>query len=135
MFGNRDIMSRDLVFVALAKKGIARVEVEYNGGNDEGGVDQITFFDKDDKKIGEMQEYYGGHMFWDEATKSYKPAAPPNEEQRLSQALCAPVYDKYGSFAGEFYVNGTLTWDVAKKKIKDHGVESVEHEESFDDEL
>lgn len=135
MFGNRDIMSRDLVFATLAKKGVNRVEVEYNGGNDEGGVDQIILFDKDDKKIGEMQEYYGGHSVWDEESKSYKPAAPPNEEQRLSQALCAPVYDKYGSFAGEFYVNGTLTWDVAKKKIKDHGVESVEHEESFDDEL
>lgn len=135
MFGNRDVMSRDLVFAALAKKGVNRVEVEYNGGNDEGGVDQIVFFDKDDKKIGEMQEYYGGHSVWDEATKSYKPAAPPDEEQRLSQALCAPVYDKYGSFAGEFYVNGTLTWDVAKRKVNMRGTEEVSHDEDFDDEL
>lgn len=135
MFGNKNLMSRDAVFAALKAKGASKVEVHYGGGNDEGGVHDIYLYDAAGKKIGEMQEYYGGTSIWDEATKTYKPAEPPSDEQRLSETLCAPVYDKYGGFAGDFYVDGIVTWDVENRKVNDHGTEQVSHDESFDEDL
>ena len=137
MFGEKknNMMSRDSVFAALSKRGAVRVEVDYSGGNDEGGVNGITLFDANGENIGHMDEYYGETQQWDEATKKYIPSPPPTDEQRLSQALCAPVYDKYYSFAGDFYVNGILTWDVANKKINMRGTEEVSHDEDFDEDL
>ena len=135
MFDRKNLMTRDGVFAALKSKGVSKVLVHYSGGNDEGGVNQIELFDANGENIGEMQEYYGGSSIWDEATNTWKPAEAPNDEQRLSEALCAPVYNKYGGFAGEYYVDGIVTWDVVNKKINDHGNEQVSHDESFDEDL
>jgi hypothetical protein len=134
MFG-RNVMKRDAVFAILKDKGVAKVEVQYSGGGDEGGVNEIYLYDNAGKQVASMEEYYGASSVWDEATKTYKPADPPNDEQKLSMALCSPVYDKYGGFAGEFYVSGTVTWDVTTGKINDHGVEEVRHDEDFDEDL
>jgi hypothetical protein len=135
MFDRKNLMTRDGVFAALKSKGIAKVLVHYSGGNDEGGVNQIELFDANGENIGEMQEYYGGTSVWDEATNTYKPAPPPSDDQRLAEALGAPVYNKYGGFAGEYYVDGIVTWDVVNKKINDHGNEQVSHDETFDEDL
>lgn len=136
MFGDKkNLMSRSSVFAALKSKGVAKVEVHYSGGNDEGGVNQIELFDADGKNIGHMDEYYGGTQQWDEATQKWIPAAAPNDDQRLSEALCAPVYDKYYSFAGDFYVDGIVRWDVATEKVKMSGTEQVSHDEDFDEDL
>jgi len=135
MSNEKNVMSRDKVFATLKGMNVAKVEVFYSGGNDEGGVNQIDLFDADGKKIRSMEEYYGGNSVWDEAIKGWKQAEAPTDEQRLSQALCIPVYDKYGSFAGDFYVDGTITWDVENRKVRDHGTEQVSHDESFDDDL
>lgn len=136
MYGQaKDIMSRDAVFTALKKRGVAKVEVHYSGGNDEGGVNDIIFLDANGENIGRMDEYYGGTQEWDDVAKKYLPAKPPTDDQRLSMSLCVPVYDKYYSFAGEFYVNGTLTWDVTTGKVNMRGTEEVSHDEDFDDEL
>ena len=133
MSNEKKIMSRDEILATLKGMNVAKVEVLYSGGHDEGGVDQIDLFDADGKKIRSMEEYYGGTMVWDEATKGWKPAEAPTDEQRLSQALCVPVYDKYCSFAGDFYVNGTITWDVENRRVRNHGTEEISQDDSFDD--
>jgi len=131
----KNIMSRVIVFDALKSKGVHKVEVHYSGGNDEGGVNQIELFDANGENIAHMDEYYGATQQWDEATKKYVPSAPPTYDQRLSEALCAPVYDKYYSFAGDFYVNGILTWDVPNCKVNMRGTEEVSHDEDFNEDL
>jgi hypothetical protein len=129
-------MSRDSVFAALKKKGVAKAEVYYSGGNDEGGVNDIALLDAAGKNVGNLQEYYGAPQTWDEATQRWVSAPDtPTDDNRLAEALGAPVYDNYGGFAGEFYVSGTVTWDVEKRTVKDHGVEEVSHDEDFDRDL
>ena len=135
MFDRKNGMTRNQVFAALKSKGVAKALVHYSGGNDEGGVNQIELFDANGENIGQMQEYYGCPSIWDEVTKTYKPGPPPTDDERLAEALGAPVYEKYGGFAGEYYVDGIVTWDVVNNKVNDHGTEQVYHDETFDDDL
>jgi hypothetical protein len=131
---NDKVMDRHKVFSLLKARNIVKVEVQYSGGNDEGSVNQINLIDNAGK-VEYMEEYYDNYSVWDETTKSYRSPEPPTKEQLLSKSLCAPVYDKYYSFAGEFYVSGTVTWDVVAGTVKDHGVEEVSHNEDYDDDL
>ncbi len=96
-------MTRQEVFAALKSLGITKVRVDFAGGHDDGGVEGITMF-KDEEVL--------------------KLPVPGGE---LQEALEAPVYDKYSSFAGEFYVDGTVVWNVLKEAVSMTGQES--HEE------
>mgnify|MGYP003339390487 CR=1 FL=1 len=47
------------------------------------------------------------------------------EDYLLSTIIEEPIYMKYGTFAGEFDVHGTLTWDNKDKTVAIKGHESV----------
>jgi hypothetical protein len=47
--------------------------------------------------------------------------------------LSGPIYEKYGTFAGEFYVNGTLVWDVGARNVYMQGQESNTVYEPFEE--
>jgi len=125
-------LSRFELFAELRRRNVAKVEVQFSGGGDEGGVDSISLQDAEGNEIGTLEEDYGGSQ-WD--GQKWVPVNPPNPDTALVNALCAPVYDKYGSFAGEFYVSGKINVDVAAETIKMPYQESVEtyedHEEEF----
>ena len=74
-------------------------------------------------------------MQWDSNAKKWIESAPPTDEQKLSQDLCRPVYEQYDTFAGEYYVNGTVVWDVKTRKVTNEGVEEVSSSESFSEEI
>jgi hypothetical protein len=117
-------MNRDQVFAELAKRGIAKAVVHFSGGEDEGGVDApIALLDSSDKVMNQMEECYDDR--------------PVGIDKQLSKALCAPVYDKYYSFAGEYYVHGQLVWNVADRKVLLDGEEShsTYEDEGFTDEF
>jgi hypothetical protein len=80
-----------------------KVVILYNGGNDEGHIENITFH-KEDGTTEQVYEEY-------------------NDE--FHQVLCSPIYDKYGSFDGDYSVNGTLIWDVKAGTITDEGDETI----------
>jgi len=124
-------MTKSEVFAELTRRGIKRVEVEFSGGGDEGGCDGITLFDIAGKET-ELKEHWGSYGA---DFNSRKPEKNATADDVLSMALCKPVYDKYYSFAGEFHVHGTVTWDVAAKTCKMNGQESVETYEEFEDEV
>lgn len=134
MAKERKIMERSAVFEALKKRGAAKAVVSFSGGGDEGGCDGIQLLDAAGAVIAEIDEYYGNTTVWDPDTQTYKDIGPPNEEQQMSEGLCVPVYEKYHSFAGEFSVSGTVTWDVATRKVTMSGEESVEQYEPFEEE-
>lgn len=112
-------------FLLLARKGATKAVLEFEGGGDEGGVESITLYiplaDGTSLEI-KQDDWYGG--FYGE-----KPEFA-NEEQELSHLLQDPIYSEYQTFAGEFHVNGTLTWDVTHRTVtmsKDESVEQYEH--------
>lgn len=112
-------MTRDELFDKLDSMGIVVVEVEFSGGNDEGGVDNITFLTENGLYNGPLpqnppvrQEY---------STKQYvvgwgreqRPASPDEvRDAEFWSAIEDPIYKEWGSFAGEFSVHGTLTFNV-----------------------
>lgn len=125
-------MDRNQVWKMLEEKNVAKVEIGFQGGNDEGGCDTIVLFDAKGNNIGEMTEWYESQE-WCPETRSWKTLEKPTDEQLLSKALCAPVYEKYYTFAGNFYVNGILHWDVKNKRVWMDGSEEVPSYESFEE--
>jgi hypothetical protein len=98
----------------LARKGIKYVVLEFSGGHDEGSIQHA--------------EMYG-------PLKRDAPEAPSDPDQALRTVgqrhhtvdvghhelwtlvapLEYPVYQVYGSFAGECSIYGHVTWDVAER--------------------
>lgn len=126
-------MDKKEVFDLLHDRGIKKVVVSFDGGNDEGGVSSITLEHSDDT-TSEMNEWYPSSTY-DPETRTWKESSPPSKDEELSKALCKPVYDKYSSFAGEFYVNGEVIWDVVSRKATMSGDEEVSSYEPFEEEL
>ena len=142
---NNTYLSRDEVFRALKEEGVDRAVVEFSGGHDEGGANGVYLErfvsgasgagasgagaseaedDESWERVGELREHvWPGRrgLTGDEV-----------EEMKLAQSLTAPVYDAYHSFAGDFFVSGTLQWRVAGHRVSMHGHESVEHYEGFE---
>jgi hypothetical protein len=91
-------LAPDAVFAALERDGVQQAVVSFSGGNDEGGADEITFL----RGGGEPAT---NELMWTDGREDF------------AEALSAPIYDQIGTFAGAFIVHGTVTWDVAARRI------------------
>lgn len=109
------MMTKEQVFARLAERGASKAVVPFYGGNDEGFCEGIQLLDSDGIKFEELEEAYEEHWY-DSSGYHTKPLTDPKDV--LSVALCAPVYDRYGSFAGEFSVSGKVVWDVKARTVK-----------------
>ena len=93
-----DPATKNRVFAMLKEQGAIKAVLSYNGGNDEGGVDDITLvLESVDEGGKNIEVDYPGQ--WDGGGE-------------LAELLEGPVSFKYGSWAGDFSAYGTLTWDV-----------------------
>lgn len=132
-------MTKDEVFNELAHRNIARVEIDFSGGNDEGGVDSIRAYDADDNTVtlpSPVRVYIAdGGWYRDPAGNPHPSGTPvknpssksfavwveatPGEikTHNLMEALEQPIYSKYYSFAGGFEVYGTITWNVMDRTV------------------
>lgn len=115
-------------FRLLRARGAVKAEVQFSGGNDEGGADKITLTLADESTVdldagfawvdeeGNVSEYVDGKH-------ARRPATP---EERVAfelwRTLEAPLNYKYGSWAGDFSVSGVLTWDVAEGTVEEEGI-------------
>lgn len=131
----------------LRKAGVATVTVSFSGGNDEGGADSIEYLDAAGALIGSIPKadaYESSE--WDANTRTYGPPTwhvyegynnkrPATAEEikwaKVAQVLESPIYERFGSFAGDFYVQGNVTWDIDKGTYEMHGEEEVHSWESF----
>jgi hypothetical protein len=111
--------------------GIMRIEIEFSGGNDEGGADDVTAYDPEGKvahlprgnafhstqKNPETGQWEPGPwQVWEQG----KPRDATPEEiaaTELMALLETPIYDEYHGFAGDFYVNGKVIWDVGTGSV------------------
>lgn len=110
----------------LKQKNIRKVVVEFSGGHDEGGADNINVY------LNGQDDPITSISVWGAANKDEDNSIL---DKNLIDLLCKPIYDKYYSFAGEFSVYGELTWDTEKHSIKFNGSESVESYQHFEEEL
>lgn len=123
-------MIKARVWQLLAARGATKAVVEFSGGNDEGGTDSITLItpladpNLEPATIG-LVIWYGG----------YNGIEPTNEDQELSGLLQGPIDDEYGSFGGDFHVDGTLTWDRIAGTVKMEKTETVDSYETSEEEL
>lgn len=135
----------------LRDLGVATVSIDFSGGNDEGGPDGSVYLDADGKSVdvpttnAHRNRYWtGGKMVdegwtvWDRSLgdtyQTQKRPATADEVKwaEVDEVLSDPIYSRWGSFAGEFYVHGTCTWDVAAGTSRVTGQETVETYEDFD---
>jgi hypothetical protein len=91
---NNPTSQKEKVFAWMKENGIERICLGFSGGNDEGGVDAAFLITEDGEDV-------------------------DIDVDKLSDFLTSPIFSRYGSFAGDFYVDGTLTWLASGKIIFD----------------
>lgn len=136
---------------SLQALGVASVKVHFSGGNDEGGADDVQYLDAAGNKVTGIpagnayenrywqngREHNDGWFVYDRSlSDDYREQKRPATAEEIAaskraRVIESPIYAEYGSFAGEFYVDGTLTWDVASGKYEMHGQQEVSHWEEF----
>jgi hypothetical protein len=95
-------VTRDEVFTALIAKGAAKAVIEFHGGGDEGFTDEFFLEDSEGNSIEDIEK----------------------GQDDLATALYQPVEDRFGGFDGLSDVQGTLTWNVAERKVTISGSET-----------
>lgn len=106
-------MNTSDVFAELARRGYTRAVVHFSGGNDEGRADSTRLYAGDAWVSFNPSRAYDR---WDPLQNRFI-ALERTPDQHLAEGLEAPIYQEYGTFAGEFYVSGTVTWDVATRTV------------------
>lgn len=102
----------------LKATGATSALVTFSGGNDEGGVDSIELIFSPTER---REIEYTDERMWDPVQKrdvAYQVTPDQKTINALWDLLSAPVYDRYGSFAGEFYVSGQIVYDIPKWKME-----------------
>lgn len=125
------------MFTQLRERGASSAVVEFSGGNDEGGADGITLYDAEGESIKTITEYVPDTQ-WNPETQKWETVEVDSEvraDVALGEALVKPIYDRWGSFAGEFHVYGTAKWDVETGKVELDYQESVETYSHHSDEV
>jgi hypothetical protein len=89
--------AKSKLFAAMHAHGISYLEASYSGGNDEGGVDEITVL-KDDR--GETVTIE--NLNW---------------QHPLTEACDAMLSTEFGSWAGDWTAYGTLFADRQQDKV------------------
>ena len=119
----------------LRARGARSALVVYDGGNDEGGIASIAV---SAEPLGVPAESFAGaalagasEVLWgdwsEEGAELYGTRAV--EDERLLAAAEAVVCEKWGSFAGEFQVEGRLVVDVDGDRIARQDVSWVTDED------
>jgi hypothetical protein len=113
----QDRLDRAGVFAALARLDADRAVVEFSGGNDEGGPDTITLF-KGEETVRTLPTWWQ--------------AGDAEELIALADAVSDPVFEAYGTFAGDFDVTGEVIWDAQTRTVQMIRDERSEYEHSED---
>ena len=106
------------LFSYMDAVGLSRIELEYSGGGDSGGVDHMTF------------------------VPAVGTAVEDTFREQLEEALSNPIYNRHGSFAdgGGYHVNGVVLYDAKNRLINISGTEHNttysynEQEDDYEDE-
>lgn len=94
------------LFAYMKLVGINKIEVNYSGGGDSGGVDNIEIYN---------------------SNESANPSISSGLRDDLEEDLSSPVYNRHGGFAdgGGYYVNGDVVYNANNKTIHISGVDHI----------
>jgi hypothetical protein len=131
------------------KNKIAYIWGSFSGGHDEGGFDDAEYYDKNDKmitptdlsthwvnryKLFKFDEKEQVNYYVQEYHEKIDLLEPDSDYNAVSLLYNTGALDDYGSFAGDFRVNGEVKLDVISKKYYRTGSQTVEQWESIDEE-
>ncbi len=123
-------MTREEVMAKIKEMGGVQAIVDFHGGGDEGHIESVYIYSKQvrtkegladqeldilkNSHVATIQEHYTGNRFDQESQQWIKIEITPEQvqETRLFEAITEPVNEEFGSFAGEFSVDGVVVWDV-----------------------
>lgn len=114
-----ELSHRKRVTEAFDKWGIVKVEVSFSGGNDEGGADSMTFYiggEDGPTPIDNSKFKYSYTHHRDSETGKWGTRELTPEQKEINaflDMLEEPIQRQWGSFAGEFYVDGDLVYDLS----------------------
>lgn len=111
---------KEKAFRLLSARGAVSAVATFSGGGDEGGVDDITLKMPDGTEVA-LERHWAD---W-RNDKQVPFTAQQEADNELWETLETPVEDKYGSFAGDFHVYGSVTYDVSAKTVAMTGDEST----------
>jgi hypothetical protein len=119
----------------LRERGARSAVIAYDGGHDEGAVTEI-WISRD--PLSEPPRKFAGELVAAEELELDWDTFGGNPPSLLDAAMDV-VADKWGSFAGEFFVRGRLVVDVDSGAIARHDDtwvddEDVDYEEAYDEE-
>ena len=112
---------------------IVKVSVDYSGGNDDGSINRVTVELASGRECDWSEPNVRGS--WDREKKAIVFSRELTELEELYFAVVKPVEDQYGSFAGDFSVDGTIVWDVVNNQVLNRGEQEVREWVSYLDEL
>ena len=111
--GPRELLAQHAVWEELERRGATIAVIPFAGRGGHGGtVGAITL----------------GRQTGDELVD----VRPPMMGEELALALEAPVWDRYGKFAGHPQIRGTVTWTLADRSVRIAGKRGGE---AFEDSL
>ena len=130
----------DAVKDDLIKLGGHKLKAYFSGGHDEGGFDDVELLDENDKVI-PIPEFSKKVFLWKiiqhteneieyfiEKQETERLKFPEQLDQIFDNARCL---EEWGSFAGEFNVNGHFLMDIKSGKWDMQGTESYESYEDI----
>lgn len=95
--GRRELLSGDVVWQELEARGTTIATVFFAGRAGRGGhIDRIVLSDVDRDELIDMERW---------------------TSRELCHALEAPVWDRFGSFAGQPPIAGTVRWTTAGRRV------------------
>jgi hypothetical protein len=113
--------------------GATSARAHFSGGNDEGGVEHIGVRNAGGELLGEITMHY--KETWGMADGKFgliRYTLTPEQEREsaIYEVMAGPINDEYGSFAGEFSVQGHVDWDLT---LGTHSKLSDRYEDFEDD--
>jgi hypothetical protein len=100
------------VWEEFERRGATIAVVPFSGRPGRGGrTDTITLSRVDGVEVVDVERWTG--------------------RDELAYALEAPIWDRYGTFAGHPFIHGTVTWTTAERLIVIAGVRSRERFEEI----
>ena len=142
----------DKAKTAFQNNNVRYIVGDFSGGNDSGGFDNVYLADKNKNCLTILPKDEDELKFSISTSKLFKIENENKKEISICELISydyhnlmdkdfleSLLYDcgcleEYGSFAGEFSVNGTVYLDVINNKWTSSGTESVEQYDEFEQE-
>lgn len=120
---------KNKAFAQIRELGGVKAVIQFSGGGDEGGADSGEVLTADGHPLKWDYKYASGHY---DSRGNYV----PDESDPISALADSILDDKFGSFAGDFYVHGEIVIDAVAKTVKMTGEESqMQPFETYDEDL